>query len=473
MSKPLLLNVDYFSPTPLYQQIAVEIECLIKDGILYPGERLPSVRQMAQQLRVSTITVRRAMETLVSSNAIRAREGSGHFVEGLRPDRQLSFAPPVNENVRANVDARNAIRCDFSASGGSQAALARLLPADRLRTVAGDFLRMQDSEVDPLGLPKLRALISATLNNTRGLQCSADQILIVSDAKQAMSLIARVLGKNREVVFADPTYPEFTLPFRDEALELKFTCQSEDGLALSGFRHDALIHVSPTSGYPISPIMNRPGRERLLDWSLAHNAVIVENESLYINDGFHHRVPALHALAREKDEPVSVIYVSSLSSLCPDLMPLGIVVLPDELVKPFAFSKWLLDGGTCLLTQLLALEVLGDDFLHNNLKSLNAAIELKASILQTYLHSFPAWLMDNQPTFGGTRHVLTFKGNLNDELVREKAFELGIDVTSLSGFYHTDEPKTGLFLDARGIDEGSIPFCSEQLYKAILVSSCT
>lgn len=471
MSKPLLLNVDYFSPTPLYQQIAVEIECLIKDGILYPGERLPSVRQMAQQLRVSTITVRRAMEMLISSNSIRAREGSGHFVEGARSSCQLSFAPPVSDIASKGPAAP--IRCDFSGSGTSQAALARLLPSDRLRAVAGEFIRMQDIEVDPLGLPKLRALISATLNNTRKLQCSADQILIVSNIKQAVALIARVLGKSRDVVFADPAYSDFTRPFCEEAINLRFKRQREDGLVLNDVGGDALIHVSPTSGYPVSPVINMTGRERLLDWSDSHTAIIVENESLYINDTFHSRLPSLFALAQKNEKCASVIYVTSLSSLCPDLMPLGIMVLPERFIQPMGFSKWLLDGGTCLLTQLLAIEVLGDDFLHNNLKSLNASVELKASILQSYLQSMPAWLMESPPASGGTRHVLTFKGEMDDEIVREKAFEAGIDVTSLSGFYHTDEPKMGLLLDARAIDDGAIPVCSEQLYKAILVSSCT
>ena len=82
----LLLTVNHQSPVPPYEQIGTQIRALITSGQLLPGNRLPSVRQLAGDLAVAPNTVVRAYSEL-------EREG---WVQTLARQRvQIALHPPT------------------------------------------------------------------------------------------------------------------------------------------------------------------------------------------------------------------------------------------------------------------------------------------------------------------------------------------------------------------------------------------
>ena len=80
------------NPSPIYEQIASQIKAAIMDGSLAPGEQLPSIRGLANSLRVSVITTKRAYTDLEAQGFIETVQGRGSFVasgseEMLREER--------------------------------------------------------------------------------------------------------------------------------------------------------------------------------------------------------------------------------------------------------------------------------------------------------------------------------------------------------------------------------------------------
>jgi DNA-binding LacI/PurR family transcriptional regulator len=75
-----LLNVDPAAPLPLAGQLSQQLTWLIASGQIGEGERLPSVRKLAQQLGMSLHTVRAAYAQLESDNLVTTRQGSGTTV---------------------------------------------------------------------------------------------------------------------------------------------------------------------------------------------------------------------------------------------------------------------------------------------------------------------------------------------------------------------------------------------------------
>ena len=69
------------SGKPIYEQIIVQIKGMIMDGTLKAGEPLPSMRNLAQQLRISIITTKRAYEELEKEGFIESFTGKGSFVK--------------------------------------------------------------------------------------------------------------------------------------------------------------------------------------------------------------------------------------------------------------------------------------------------------------------------------------------------------------------------------------------------------
>ena len=74
------------SEAPIYQQIILQIKAQIMSGELKPGEPLPSMRLLAQQLRISLITTKRAYEELEKDGFIENFVGKGCFVKAQNTD---------------------------------------------------------------------------------------------------------------------------------------------------------------------------------------------------------------------------------------------------------------------------------------------------------------------------------------------------------------------------------------------------
>lgn len=76
----LPLQLSEASGVPFYRQVVDQVAQLIRSGRLGPGDRLPSVRELSAQVRVSLITVRRAYADLEAAGLIVRRQGQGTFV---------------------------------------------------------------------------------------------------------------------------------------------------------------------------------------------------------------------------------------------------------------------------------------------------------------------------------------------------------------------------------------------------------
>lgn len=78
------LHINPKDGKPLYRQIIEQLKYLIAAGRLYPGEELPTVRGLAQELLINPNTVARAYRELEQAGILYTRQGSGTFVSTRR-----------------------------------------------------------------------------------------------------------------------------------------------------------------------------------------------------------------------------------------------------------------------------------------------------------------------------------------------------------------------------------------------------
>jgi GntR family transcriptional regulator len=76
----LFIALSPSSPDPMYKQVTDQVKNAIASGDLKPGEKLPSVRELSEGLKISAITVKRAYLDLENEGYIMARAGLGSFV---------------------------------------------------------------------------------------------------------------------------------------------------------------------------------------------------------------------------------------------------------------------------------------------------------------------------------------------------------------------------------------------------------
>ena len=78
------INIVTCSNRPIYKQITDEIRLAVSDGRLSPGEQLPSVRTLAEELLINPNTVARAFNDLVKEGVLESQHGKGAFVSRKR-----------------------------------------------------------------------------------------------------------------------------------------------------------------------------------------------------------------------------------------------------------------------------------------------------------------------------------------------------------------------------------------------------
>ena len=79
-------SIDTKSGVPLYRQVIEQVKFAVARGDLRPGDRLPTVRQLAVDLSINPNTVIRAYRELEIEGMIETQQGSGTFVGDRRPD---------------------------------------------------------------------------------------------------------------------------------------------------------------------------------------------------------------------------------------------------------------------------------------------------------------------------------------------------------------------------------------------------
>ncbi|WP_282944581.1 GntR family transcriptional regulator [Bifidobacterium pullorum] len=104
------LIISNSSNRPIYEQITTQIKELILTGELQPGQKLPSIRALANGLRISAITTKRAYTDLEAQGFIETVQGKGSFVTGgnvelLREERRRQIEQRL---MRLVDDARSA-----------------------------------------------------------------------------------------------------------------------------------------------------------------------------------------------------------------------------------------------------------------------------------------------------------------------------------------------------------------------------
>ena len=92
-NKKLILKIDFRSGLPIYTQIVNQVQAQVVSGILKHNDQLPTVRALAEELRVNFNTVARAYRILDEARIISTQQGRGTYITEIPP-------PEVSEKLR-------------------------------------------------------------------------------------------------------------------------------------------------------------------------------------------------------------------------------------------------------------------------------------------------------------------------------------------------------------------------------------
>jgi GntR family transcriptional regulator/MocR family aminotransferase len=183
---------------------------------------------------------------------------------------------------------------------------------------------------DPQGYEPLRREIARRLRQTRGVECSADQVFVTSGAQGAFWLLAQtLLNAGETVIVEDPGYPSVRATFAAHRAKIVSAPVDEAGIDVSAFGRRAakLAYVTPSHQYPTGAVLSLERRFALLEWSQRYGSWILEDD--YDSEFNYTGRPqqALYGLS----QTARVIYAGTFSKVLAPSLRVSYIVVPHSL----------------------------------------------------------------------------------------------------------------------------------------------
>ncbi|SDN26476.1 aminotransferase-like domain-containing protein [Pseudomonas jinjuensis] len=257
---------------------------------LVPGERLPSIRGLADSLGVSKTTVVEAYDRLAADGVIEARRGSGFYVCGHPPPLSLAeIGPAPDRSIDPLWISRQSLEASEEALKPGCGWLPQTwLPDAEIRRALRQIAREPQSSLleygRPYGHPALREQLARRLAE-HGVAVGAQQIVLTDSGTQAIDLICRfLLEPGDTVLLDDPGYFNFQALLRAHRVQVigvPYTPNGPDIEALAGIleRQRPRLYITNSAFHnPTGAVLSPLVAHRLLKLAEAHDLLIVEDD---------------------------------------------------------------------------------------------------------------------------------------------------------------------------------------------------
>lgn len=345
---------------PIYLQLYDYIREGIINNELMENEKLPSIRTLATELKISVTTVNLAYQQLLVEGYIYSKPQSGYFVSHIAPPphiQGLASGPQENMDLSQTHDDesfKQAIRKDESLFFYDSEAFDFVKWKKSLTKVLNDHSQLLLSEGNPQGEYSLRYEIYEYLYRIRGISSRSEDILIGAGTQQIIGQLSKLIliDNIKDLVIEKPGYSPAHSIFNDYGLNLHSAAVKEDGISLEKIPTDkrCAVYTSPSNQFPTGAVMPAGKRYELLELAGRNNSYIIEDDYDSELRYFGKPIPPLKSL----DKNDSVIYLSSFSSTLFPAVKISYMVLPRQLSAIFEKMKGMYTQ-TCSKTEQLAL----------------------------------------------------------------------------------------------------------------------
>jgi GntR family transcriptional regulator / MocR family aminotransferase len=461
------MALDPGSASPLHVQLTEQLRQLILSGRLAPGTRLPSSRQLAEELGVSRSTVVAAFEQLASEGYSEGRHGSGVYVASQLPESQLLVRvakPLIPKSAGATPAGPDPVR-PFQVAAPELA----LFPHEEWARLAWRIWRNPSTALlgqpDPKGWLPLRRAIGEHLSVARGLDADPNHIVITSGVAEAISVVAAALfSPGDRIAVEEPGYPLLRRALTISGLDPLPVAVDESGFDPARIgRRVAAVAVTPSRHYPLGMTMPLPRRLQLLAWAEAGGYVLEDD----YDSEFRYRgrpLPALMSL----DRAGRTLYIGSFSKVISPSIRLGYIVVPPPLEPLIAQALKEQGPKASLMPQPVLAEFMSSGIFAAHVRRMRRLYAKRQSFLLAAAERHLSGLVRIAPEPAGM-HVIAdlLDPSLTDIVASESAAAAGLVAPALSSFATTPQRRQGLVLGYAAFPEPELERAVRLLAQAL------
>lgn len=340
------MDVAYAADPRVSKRRGIEeaIRRAVATGALPLATRIPSARELAIEFGVARGTVVAAIDDLVADGLLVTRPREGTYVARragvVDPPPSAGLVRPPRFDLRPGRPETGSFP------------VARWAAAVRRAAAA-----MTDTlDDDGAGSLALRTELAAYLARARGVEATAETIVVSAGYRSASTVLAAVLraGGATRVALEDPGLAELDRTWRAAGLEVADL--PVDGSGARTEVLDAAVDaavLTPAHQFPLGGALTADRRRSAVAWATARGGLLVEDD--YDGEFRFDRRPVA---ALQRSAPEHVVYLGSVSKTLDARLRLGWMVLPHELVAPARALTLALTGGVALIDQLALAELI-------------------------------------------------------------------------------------------------------------------
>jgi len=322
---------DSFMTKAKYQRIVDKITKDIKEGKLATGQKIPSVRKLAERYHCSKDTAQKALIELKYQKYIYAVPKSGYYVlENAQEEKQDLELPVRDDRHQAYEDFR---LCVNETLIGRENYLFNYYPQQE-------------------GLEDLRRSVQKLMLDS-AVYASRDQLVLTSGTQQALYILSQIEFPNQKdrILVEQPTYHRINDLLLAQKLPYETIERTPQGINLQELERIfqsgkiKFFYTIPRFHYPLGHSYSRQEKEEILRLAQLYNVYIVEDD--YLSDFDSRRELTFHYL----DNSQRVIYIKSFSTSLFPALRITALLLPPQIQKTFIAYKSAVDYDSNLIMQ--------------------------------------------------------------------------------------------------------------------------
>lgn len=430
---------------PLYEALYRCIREDIMSGALAAGEKLPSKRALAANLKVSKITVEGAYSQLVAEGYISSKEKVGYFVEQVAPVKKVAskLQPAIQEKKKY---------IDLTANGS--AGFPFSIWSKLQRQVMLDLGQQLLLPLPNQGSQSLRRAIAEHLSAFRGMEVSEDNIFIGAGTDFLYNLLIQLLGRDVCYGVEEPGYEKIRKIYTAGGVKWKSIPMDEQGVIPEKLCDANVLHISPSHHFPTGIVTPLVRRQALLAWAEAEeNRWIIEDDyDSEFRFGLH-PMPTMQSL----DHRGKVIYMNTFSMTLAPSIRISYMILPTELMEKFRRKLGFYSGTVPSFEQYTLARFLQEGYFEKHLNRMRKFYKARRNrVLSVIQSSKIAKFVTIEEADAGLHFLLRVKTALSDEALVRWCEEKGLRVRALSSYYHQNVPEKArhcLVLNYSGLQE--------------------
>jgi GntR family transcriptional regulator / MocR family aminotransferase len=447
--------LDSKNGKPMYIQLANYIKQEILYGRIKSKEKLPSKRNLSNYLGLSLNTIQSAYEQLCAEGYVESKPRKGLFVTTFDNDliinqRGLEKLESKTKKVQVNN------KIDFNSGKVDLEhfpyAIWRKLTIQSLYEDQGELFY----NGNPQGEELLREQIAAHLYASRGVRCSAEQIIIGAGTQVLIGLLCMLIGKEHIYALENPGFHRTRITLQDLGVHTVPIPLDEDGININQLKNsDAnVVYVTPSHQFPYGMIMPISRRMDLIKWAEEKNGYIIEDDY----DGEYRYkgkpIPSLQGLSTKE----RVVYLGTFSkSLIPSIR-ISYMVLPSPLMKKYLEHFTIYKQTVSRIHQDTLYRFMKEGFWQSHLNKMRTLYRKKHSTLMLAINNYFGQNVTIIGEKSGLHIVLEVKNNMEEDELINTAMNVGVKVYPLSIYYKGATGRVGsrILLGFGGLTETEI-----------------